>query len=231
MSWGIWGALIGAGAAVLFAPFTGGASLAAVPKFLLLGGAGAALGAGAGKVASSVLGNFGDTPKKELEKVGVNPEKLYEDAKKYKKERKNYLKDKNKEDQKEIDALDKKIDSLDEGIKNLQKELSDMDDNNPQKAQKVVQLKGMENQKTGLEKKRDNIQGKVDDRSEKIDKIFKSLGDPVDYTQTQYNEKANSPSWGSYKNWGIIAACVLIFFLLFNFLRKFLSGVVKSTSN
>jgi hypothetical protein len=231
MSWGWIGALAGAGAAVLFAPFTGGASLAAVPKFLLLAGAGAAMGAGAGKITSSILGNFGDTPKNNAQQVGINPEKLHEEAKTYKKKHKKYLEEKNKGDQKEIDDLDKKLESLDDGIKSLQKEVTKMDDNNPTKATKVAQLNAMQNQRDETKEKRDNIQKKIDDRNEKIDDIFKSLGDPVNYTQSKFNEKANSPNWSSYKNWGIIAACVLIFFLLFNFLRKFLGNMLKSTSN
>lgn len=228
MAWGWWGALIGAGASVLFAPFTGGASLAAIPKFLLLAGAGAAIGAGVGKVAGSVLESSGDTPKNQLAAAGLNPEKLHEEAKEYREKRQEFLNKKNEEDLKAIKELDEKLDSLDESIKNLQVEVTNMDDSNPSKAGKVAQLNGLKNQRDNVQKERDSKQKNVDNRNEKIDSILKSLGDPVSYSTADYNQKANTPLWKSYKNWGIGIAAVIILLILIGFLKKLFSSLLSN---
>jgi chromosome segregation ATPase len=92
------------------------------------------------------------------------------------------------------------LESLDESIKNMQADISKMEDSDPNKAAKVVQLDSLKVQREETKKERNEKQNKIDERNEKIDKLFKEAGDPVNYTAAQYNQQMNNPSLSSYKN-------------------------------
>lgn len=227
MGWGWIGALVGGAVAVFFAPVTGGASMLGITGLFTMGAIG---GAGIGKAVNKVISSFGDTPKQDLAKLGVNPEKLHEEAMKYREKREDFLKEKNKEDLEEIDKLEKKLVSLDNTIKNLQTETSKMSDDDPNKSSKLTQLANVEEERDKTQKEMDERKGRVNVRNEKLEKLFQEAGDPTKYTTAGYNQQANNPRWNSWKNWGMIAAAVLIFFVILGFLRKLLTNLLKSTN-
>lgn len=230
MNWGWIGAAVGAAASVLFVPFTGGASLAALPKFALLAGIGAIGGSGVGAAVGKVTKTFGDTPKNELKQVGINPQKLHDEAKDYREKRQQFLDEKNKESKEIVKDKEKKLESLEESIKSLASEIKSLPDG-PEKTQKQALLNKKKDQSKKLQAEIGDENKKIKEREDKIDKIFQDLGNPVNYTTEQYETKANSPRWKSWKNWGIGIGGILLLFVAIAFIRKLLNTLLSSLKN
>jgi hypothetical protein len=70
----------------------------------------------------------------------------------------------------------------------------------PEKVKEIALLKKDETKMAGLEKQKQEEEAKVKERDEKIDQVFQELGDPINYTSEQFNNKADTPRWKSLKN-------------------------------
>ncbi len=178
---------------------------------------------------------FGSTPANDLAKVPdmenrVKPQQLYNDAKKHKKDKINYHKERGKKARSELDKINKQIEELKEEKTNLAKQLKQAKDDGDTKKEAAVtaQLKGVDDKISGLENKYNDKKDEIKESEKTIDEIYDDLGDPYSMTEEQYVAKSNSVNWTSYKNWGIIAICVVIFFMLIGFIKKLFASLLGS---
>lgn len=216
-----WGALLGAGAALLGGFFTGGVAWGAVPVLL---GAGAAAGAGVTAIGSKILKSFGDTPANQLQQLtGIPPEKMYEESKKFREDHKSYLDELNKKDKEEIEDNHKKVEKLQEEKVNLAQKYDEIADKTSAEAKATMAAITKIDQKVdSYEKRNKELKGTVEKREEKVSGIFKELGDPNTMTKSQFTQYANNPNLSSWKNRGIIAFAVILGIMLVVFIKKIL---------
>lgn len=185
-----------------------------IGKIVLWGGS----VAGGVYLGKKVIDKFGDTPGNNLSNAGISPDQQYQEWLSWQKDRKKYFEDKNDEWFSDLRDRNKK---LEEESKALAEQLKTEQD--PKEKARISAL---------INQNKKEIADNNREMSKKIDELnkgFENFG-RGQLTFSQFQSKSNEPSLSSWKNWGIIAFCVIIAIILINFVKKMLGKLSGGSS-
>lgn len=173
-----------------------------------------------------VTSTFGVTPQSQLKDLGIPPERIYNDAKKFNEDKVEYLNGLNKKDNDDIKALTDKVEKLENEKVTMQGKLNDYPKDSPEYKKLVAQIAGIESRISTFNSQIEEKKGRVAEREEKVTKTFTALGDTSN--KTEFLSRAKGIQWGEYKNWAIIFVCIVVVIMVIGLIKKLFSSLLSS---
>lgn len=167
--------------------------------------------------AKPIIERWGSTPANRAEQAGVPKTQLYEDAKKRREDKKKYYEEKNKEVLSELAELKKQLEKLEKQKTKQAQEIIDETDPT-EKNKKIAALKDIEKEMAEIRRQIKDKEKQIEQNNKEIEKVFDDIGNTSNLTEEQFMAKSNSPDLGAWKNWGIIAVCVIVAILIVKFI-------------
>ena len=182
--------------------------------------------------AKPLIEKWGSTPAIRAENLGVPRERLYNDYQEYRRDKTKYLKERNEEQNKhlldELDKLKEKLDKL-EKQKTKQAEEIKTESDPTEKAKKIAALKETEKEISSVKKEIKDKEKQIEKNNQELEKVFADLskGSPNIVTEEQLVARSKAPDLGAWKNWGIIAFCVVIGIIIVKVIYGLLTRLTK----
>ena len=162
-------------------------------------------------LGKKVVDKFGDTPANNLNKLGIDHQKQWEEHQKWVADKNKYIEEKTDEFFK---TQKDRLKSLEEENKRLAQSLEN--ENDPKKRAEILeQIKSNKVEMTDIRKE-------IADHINQINKNFTEIGKKGFATLEQFQAHSQSPSLSSYKNWGIIIVVSILVIMVLRFIHGFL---------
>ena len=183
--------------------------------------------------AKPVIERWGSTPNNRATEAGISTRDIYEYSRKSKKEKLDYLKEKFEEKNKEIKEENEK---LKEEIKKLEKRLLKeteewKNETDPtEKAKKLATMESTQKELNDAKSQLSKNESIMKKHESDITKLYDELSKGAEtLTEEQIKSKNNAPDLNAWKNWGIIAICVIVAILIVKFIfslfKKLTQGI------
>ncbi|KLL03783.1 MAG: hypothetical protein MRECE_9c042 [Mycoplasmataceae bacterium CE_OT135] len=186
--------------------------------------------------AKPLIEKWGSTPAIRAESLGIPRERLHNDYQEYRRDKTKYLKERNEENNKHLlDELDKLKEKLDKLEKQKVKQAEEVQaESDPQeKAKKVAVMKETEKEISNVKKEIKEKEKQIESNNKELEKVFADLskGSPAVISEEQLVARSKAPDLGAWKNWGIIAFCVVIGIIIVKVVYGLLSKLTKGVGD
>ena len=182
--------------------------------------------------AKPIIERWGSTPANRAEQLRIPRDRLYEDYKKFREDKKKYLQERNEEHNKqlldELAELKKKLEKLEkQKTKQAQEVTSESDPT--EKAKKIAAMQDTDKEIIQIKKEISDKERQIEKNNKELEKVFDDISKFPNLTEEQLVAKSNTPDLGAWKNWGIIAICVIVAILvvkfIFSLFKKLTQGI------
>ncbi|KLL04396.1 MAG: hypothetical protein MRERV_24c020 [Mycoplasmataceae bacterium RV_VA103A] len=167
-------------------------------------------------LGKKVIDKFGDTPGNNLNKLGIDHQKQWEEHQKWMTDKNKYIEEKTDEFFK---SQKDRLKALEEENKQLAEALEKETD--PQKKAQI--LDQIKNNRVEMKE----IRREIADHINQINKNFTEIGRQGFKTQEQFTAHSQSPSLSSYKNWIIIVVVLILIIMVLKFIHGFLKKMLS----